>query len=234
MTAAARKTAEHAVLALEKAYKMAETDDKYNLDVYLDREKEMQVYIELCSSFLLTLGSLAPTGVDKDKLFGGDKRTLGPDAATQLQIHELFLALENLKLIHKLGASDALNRLHSIAMPKLGFHKQSGADFREYGRTLLELYRQLEASIPEAIPPAVKSKPFFSIVFLKDLLLDWLGHGTSGNAVCLRIQTSVLNPADSAVAFNDWFLQAVLIVDDEVNNLNDSLPLPVSAHLILK
>ena len=108
MSAAAKKAAQESIRVGESRVKILRDKDKLALDTYARAENSLNIYRDICAEFSVALGELGPTGTLKDKIFGGEKKTLGPDPTIHVRIHELFTALESLKVLHKMENLEAL------------------------------------------------------------------------------------------------------------------------------
>ena len=223
--AATKKAAQDTLKMLSEGVSLLRASDKLALDTYARVENQLNIYRDTCDEFSVSLGELGPTGTLKDKIFGGEKKTLGPDPTIHVLIHELFTALEGLKELHKMEYSEALEILHKItsSFPKENFNKESGTEFQNYGQQLLQFYGLLTASTPAPAAGAAATPPFISVTVLYSLLLEWIQQGPHGIHVRKLISAPALAaPAETHDGFHVWLQSARRVVDDEAKKSTES------------
>jgi len=205
---------------LKDALTFWEKQDKYSKDKYEEDLKTFTDYSTFCGTIDTHLGVLGPTGTEKNKLFGGDKLSIGPDEATQLQLHQVLAALQALRGHYSINAHEALTMLEKIHEPSRPFAKQSGTEFHAYSRKLYEFFQMLDATIPDPAPGAARELPHFSIKFLCGLLKASVATGAHGVHVN-KLLDDMVKPQETAASFDLWLNSAYIIINDQAKKSSE-------------
>ena len=199
----------------ERNLKQLKDNDDALAKEYEHAQDELKKYISVCTEASKMLGALGPTGLHKDKLFGALRTELGPDADTQVPLHEVLLSLQAIKTtVHKVDTDEAYRMIVSCMPEKEGMHKGSGQDFTKYYNDLCALHQRLEAGAPT---PAAGSAPELVLTLknMRRLLMCFIDHGDHGARVHAQL-SAITEPAYTALSeLNKWYLVASAIVDTE-------------------
>ena len=229
-----RLTAERGLSFQKDNLKQLKENDAALAKEYDQAQENVKTYIAICTEASVILGSLGPKGAHKDKLFGGLRTELGPDADTQVPLHEVLASLESLKTtVHKVEI-DEMYKMIVDAMPaKTGIHKGSGTDFTKYYNDLCALRLLFEAGAPITAPGVPAEEIILTTKNIRRLLMSFIDYGDHGARVRAQLAT-IAAPADSTVAaLNKWYLSASAVVDEEAGKSTvDKTVLKVAAQVV--
>ena len=218
----------------ERNLKQLKDNDDALAKEYEHAQDELKKYISVCTEASKMLGPLGPTGMHKDKLFGALRTELGPDADTQVPLHEVLLSLQALKTtVHKVDTDEAFRMIVSCMPNKEGMHKGSGQDFTKYYNDLCALYQRLEAGAPT---PEAGSAPelVLTLKSMRQLLMCFIDHGDHGARVHAQL-SAITEPAYTALSeLNKWYLVASATVDAEAAKSHVIKTAPKVAALVSK
>ena len=217
----------------ERNLKQLRDNDEALGKEYEHAQDELKKYISVCAEASNMLGALGPKGMHKDKLFGALRTELGPDADTQVPLHEALLSLQALKTtFHKVDTDEAFRLIVSCMPSTEGMHKGSGQDFTKYYHDLCALHQRLEAG---ALTPAGSAPELvLTTKSMRQLLMCFIDHGDHGARVHALL-SAIAEPAYTSLSeLNKWYLVASAIVDAEAAKSHVIKTAPKVAALVSK
>jgi len=210
---------------LKSIYDMHKDDDRFNIDEYNLIKKQRTDYTALCSSIVGILKEHL-SDVQIRQLFPPGKLTLGLNPQSELQIHELIVALDTAKAsVQRISVPNAYQLIGSViaSVPKNGMHQGSGVDFMRLFTDLHDLYEELRASAeadPAGAQPLILTTAHIRLVCMDILNLE--PFTTYRDVLAIAWPAAVGEQTKEAL--HTWFIAASAKVTTDAGN--SKIPVP--------